>query len=85
MAGRTIYCGYCGEEHEEDSSILTVHQRILGSNPHTHSKKEVSDIGTMEVKLSLVDLAVKVNLVLIRRAQLLKAAGIVSKGWKSPV
>lgn len=37
---RTIYCGWCGKEHYDDSAILRAHQDKLAQDPKTYGAKD---------------------------------------------
>lgn len=40
MGKRTIYCGWCGKEHGEDSSILKAHQDKIANDPRSYGKPD---------------------------------------------
>lgn len=43
MPTRTIYCGWCGKEHLEDSAVLKAHQDKLAQDPRSYGKKHLKE------------------------------------------
>jgi hypothetical protein len=53
MGKRTIYCGWCGKEHGEDSSILKTHQDKIANDPRSYGKPvELYELSTADIELA---------------------------------